>query len=298
MKSGRTDARCGDCLRELASNAVRLAMGDGESIPAAETEKRALELLEQGLGRGLTSPVIANGMLREIALSSGTRDPYAEFKEKELDRARSVFASIAGDIGQDLRSCISLAVLGNTLDFFRDPEVVLEEIPALLCAGIRFQRDDIDRLARFLDERPRRLLYLTDNTGEIYFDLPLYEALSRRSERCTLVLKGGPALNDLTGNELRLSGLADRFTDVKDTGTDGAGIDWDRVSSEFLSLVSNSDLILAKGMANFETVHPKALSASTFYLFRVKCEPIHDVVGIPVGGFAALWKDGDPGVRR
>ncbi len=90
-----------------------------------------------------------------------------------------------------------------------------------------------------------------------------------------------------------MSGLADRFTEVADTGTDGAGIDWAWVSGDFLSRIREADLIVAKGMANFETVYPEALGAPAFFLFRVKCEPIRDMAGVPVGGFAALWKDGE-----
>jgi len=291
MRSLESDPRCGDCLRGLAGSAVRLALGAEGAPRAAEMEKRALDLLHRGLALGQASPVIANRMLREIARISGTRDPYAAFKEQELERARSVFSAVAPDVRPgDLRSCLSLAVLGNTLDFFRDPGEVLEEIPGLLRAGLRFDRDDIDLLERFLAERPRRILYLTDNSGEVYFDLPLYEALSGRAERCTLVVKGGPSLNDLTREELRLSGLDGRFSDVADTGTEGAGVDWERVSRSFRALVQEADLILCKGMANFETVYPEALPAASFYLFRVKCEPIRDMAGVPVGGFAALWK--------
>jgi damage-control phosphatase, subfamily I len=291
MRSLEPDPRCGDCLRRLAGTAVRLALGTEGASRASAVEERALDLLDRGLALGQASPVIANSMLREITRVSGNRDPYEAFKKKELEQARSVFSSIAPEVRpDDLRSCLSLAVLGNTLDFFRDPEAVLDEIPGLLRVGIRFDRDDIDRLERFLEDPPRRILYLADNTGEAYFDLPLYEALSARAERCTLVVKGGPSLNDLTREELRLSGLDGRFSRVADTGTGGAGVDWERVSGEFRALVEEADLVLCKGMANFETVYPEPLPAASFYLFRVKCEPIRDMAGIPVGGFAALWK--------
>lgn len=293
MGSLESDPRCGDCLRGLAGTAVRLALGAEGAPGEAETKMRALALLDRGLALGQASPVIANSMLREITRISGTRDPYAAFKRAELERSRAVFSSIAPDArAGDLRSCLSLAVLGNTLDFFRDPEKVLGEVPGLLRAGIRFDRDDVERLERFLEERPRSILYLTDNTGEVYFDLPLYEMLSARAGRCTLVVKGGPSLNDLTREELRLSGLAGRFSPVADTGTEGAGVDWDRVSRPFRALVREADLVLCKGMANFETVFPEPLQAASFYLFRVKCEPIRDMAGVPVGGFAALWKEG------
>lgn len=292
MRLFSPDNRCRVCLRGLVENAVLLAGSGMAASPGSEVQRRTFELIEEGLVDGSTSPVIANRILREITGCSGTKDPYVGFKAKEMESARSVFNSIADRIQHDLRSLIGLAALGNTLDFFCDAEAVMREVPVILREGIHFERDDIDRLERFLDTGSRKILYLTDNTGEIYFDLLLYEALSRRSACCTLVPKGGPALNDLTRKELAQSGLAERFPDLMDTGTDGAGIDWDRVSDDFLSRVTEADLILSKGMANFETVYPMSLSASSFYIFRVKCEPIQDVVGINLGGFAAVFKDG------
>lgn len=258
----------------------------------AAAEKRACEIIEEGFAGGLASPVIANRILREMAESLGTNDPYADFKMSEMETARKVHTSIASLAHCGFRSAVELAALGNTLDFFCDTESVLNEIPVLLSEGMSFDRDDVDRLEIFLETKPASILYLTDNTGEVFFDLLLYEALSKRSECCTLVVKGGPAANDLTRKELRLSGLVEHFSDIIDTGTDGAGVDWDRVSPEFMSRVTGADLIVSKGMANFETIFPKPLPVPSFYLFRVKCEPIQDMTGIDVGGFAAVWKEG------
>ena len=64
------------------------------------------------------------------------------------------------------------------------------------------------------------------------------------------------------------------------------------VSPEFLNLVASADLIFSKGMANFETLYPASISAPSFYLFKVKCEPIHNYIQAPVSSFMALWKDG------
>jgi damage-control phosphatase, subfamily I len=84
---------------------------------------------------------------------------------------------------------------------------------------------------------------------------------------------------------------------VADTGTDGAGIDWDNVSDEFLELVASADLIISKGMANFETLYPQSISVPSFYLFKVKCEPIQNFIQAPVGSFMALWKAGNSETR-
>jgi uncharacterized protein with ATP-grasp and redox domains len=112
-----------------------------------------------------------------------------------------------------------------------------------------------------------------------------------------LAVKGGPALDDLTKAELRLDNLERMFDEVTDTETDGPGIDWKHASEEFLALVENTDLIVSKGMANFECLYPRGLAAPLFFLFKVKCEPIQEYLKASADSFVALWKEGDPDRR-
>lgn len=291
MEALKPDARCAECLLRLAETASRLAVGAGADRGMDRIAAAARAIVEKGVEKGLASPVIANAMLAEISRLSGTPDPYRAFKKVEMDRAKLASSGLIPGAVSDPRSAVSMAVIGNTLDFFQNPDQVLGEVPQLLREGVAFAWDDIDRMDAFLSESAKRVLYLTDNAGEVYFDLPLYGLLKRRARQCTLVVKGGPALNDLTRRELREHGLEGCFEDIMDTGTPGAGIDWDRVSGAFIARVEQADLIVAKGMANFETTYPRPLSTATLFLFRVKCEPIQDLVGIPKGGFAALWKE-------
>ena len=106
------------------------------------------------------------------------------------------------------------------------------------------------------------------------------------------MVKGGPGLNDLTRAELKAAGLDKRFEAVMDTGTDGIGIDWENVSRAFLDLIASADLVISKGMANFETLYPQDMTAPVFFMFKAKCEPIQNYVQAPADSFLALWKNG------
>ena len=255
-------------------------------------------ILEDAGNNESSSPQIANRILREIKQITGIEDPYSDFKAQEMAQARKIFSRVKNYVDQNLRSRVSLAALGNSLDFFKNPEQALSEIPNLFNNGFSFYLDHIDQLEFFLKTKPQKLLYLTDNAGEIYFDIPLYEYLKKHCGRIYLVVKGGPSLNDLTRVELQSQKLVDRFDMVADTGTDGAGIDWDNVSGEFLDLVASADLIVSKGMANFETLYPRRISAPSFYLFKVKCEPIQNYIQAPANSFLALWKEGNSSVNH
>jgi uncharacterized protein with ATP-grasp and redox domains len=280
-----------DCLQSLAKNTA-LLVADNQPGLVEKSESAAREILADAEINPTTSPQIANRILREIRRLSGVDDPFAEFKEREMKQARDFFSQIKANIGQTLRSRVGLAALGNNLDFFINPEQALAEIPQQFINKITFYRDDIDQLEAWLRQTTGTVLYLTDNAGEIYFDWPLYEYIRGRSRKTILVVKGGPSLNDLTRVELKTAGLEQRFDPVMDTGTDGAGIDWETVSTDFLDLIASADLVISKGMANFETLYSRNLAAPVFFLFKVKCEPIQNYIQAPANSFLALWKEG------
>jgi uncharacterized protein with ATP-grasp and redox domains len=283
--------QCIDCLTSLARDAVKFGGCENPSLKA-EAEQITRRILSEAGGGRLNSPQIANQILREIRRITGIEDPYATFKAREMSLARRMFTGLESLITSSLRSRAEVAALGNSLDFFKSPEQALAEIPDLLRAGISFYFDHLDQLARFLEQRPRTILYFTDNAGEIYFDGPLYEYLKKRCRQIYLVVKGGPGLNDLTRVELQSAQLADKFEPVADTGTDGAGVDWNHVSREFRALLAQADLIVSKGMANFETLYPPTLDVPSFFLFKVKCAPIQNFIQAPGNSFLALWKQG------
>jgi uncharacterized protein with ATP-grasp and redox domains len=281
--------QCIDCLLSLTKSATLMAAPDNTSL-AEKTEAAARKILADAKINVTSSPQVANRILREVRRLSGVEDPFAEFKTREMDQARNIFSQLKTPVGDDLHSRVSLALLGNTLDFFINPEQVLADIPLQFLNEISYFQDDTDQLEAVLREKPAKVLYLTDNAGEIYFDLPLYEYIRDRSRKTILVVKGGPSLNDLTRTELKSAGLEKMFDTVMDTGTDGAGIDWENVSRDFLDLIASADLILSKGMANFETLYPRDVSAPVFFLFKVKCEPIQNYINAPANSFMALWK--------
>jgi len=290
VKPFKPTPQCADCLMNLAHQAATLAGGEDPGFVAG-AEAAAREIIADAETRSLTSPETANLILSEIRRRSGVADPYAEFKAREMAHAENVLPQLERYVGDDLRSRVSLAALANSFDFFTDPDEALSQIPDQIQRGLTFFHDDIDRLEEFLSAGPGLVLYLSDNAGEVYFDQPLYEYIQERAGRTVLVVKGGPSLNDVTRAELKVSVLDKAFSEVADTGTDGIGIEWKNVSSGFLDLVDQADLILAKGMANFESVYPRDLPCPVFFLFKAKCQPIQDYLGATGESYWALWKE-------
>ena len=284
------DPRCTNCLAELSEDVIRMvgvkALTSQEHI-RSETKK----ILAESEHKGWSSPETANEILRVIRGVSGVADPYKTVKSEEMARAESVFSEVKDQVGNDLRSLANLAILGNSLDFFRSLDDALAGISEQAGTELVYFQDDLARLQDFLVKEPGLVLYLTDNAGEVFFDFPLFQYIQNLARRTVLVVKGGPGLNDLTGVELESAAISGMFRETMDTGTDGAGIDWRHISPAFASLVEKADLIVAKGMANFETVYFRELSIPVFFLFRAKCHVVADYFKAPMDSMIALWKD-------
>jgi uncharacterized protein with ATP-grasp and redox domains len=280
---------CLDCLHRLVGDAADMAAPNDSGLRAraVETAKKVLDAAD--LSR-ITSPELANLAMRALASVTGVADPYAEAKEREMAKARETFEAVRPLLGNDLESLLELAALGNSLDFFLPSEETLNRVRRQV-EGFSFFKNDAEKLGAFLAQRPEVVLYLTDNSGEIFFDLPLFEHVRGLAKRTIMVVKGGPGLNDLTRAELDKAGLTPRVGRIEDTGTDGAGVDWSSVSDEFLSLLGRADLVLAKGMANLETLSSRSLPCPVFFLFKVKCRPIQDFIGAPPESYMAMWRD-------
>jgi uncharacterized protein with ATP-grasp and redox domains len=292
-KAIQSDPRCEECLLQLSEDVIGM-VGEKARVHADHIRSETKRIMAHAKRIGWTSPETANEILRLIRGVSGIADPYETVKSKEMAQAKAVFSQVKGRMGTDLRSLTNLAVLGNSLDFFRNADEALAGVAEQAGGDLVYFHDDLDRLQAFLMNDPGLVLYLTDNSGEIFFDLPLFQHIQGLAKRAVMVVKGGPALNDLTSAELDSPAIDEMRIEIMDTGTDGAGIDWRHVSKEFASLAAAADLIVAKGMANFETLFFKRLSTPVFFLFRAKCGVVADFLKAPMDGMMALWKDNDP----
>jgi uncharacterized protein with ATP-grasp and redox domains len=78
-----------------------------------------------------------------------------------------------------------------------------------------------------------------------------------------------------------LAAGVDRVAEVISTGSDVPGTILERCSEEFRRLYDETELVIAKGQANYETLSEEGQRA--FFLLQTKCPVIARDVGVPVG---------------
>ena len=281
MKVG---ARCGYCLLHRGHQQI-LRSTDDEAV-RREAIGALLHLIADMYGDEAVPSIIGAERDRLLHRVTGCPDPYAELKEQANQAALEVLPSfeafvVAQPDVERLRKAALIACLGNIIEYdvpdhSADVGSVLQNIE-----GERFTIDDIEPFKQLLGPGVK-LLYLTDNAGEIAFDKLLVRELRRLGCRITVAVKGGPSLNDALIGDAEAVGMVGEANLVITTGTDAVGVNLSEVSREFLDVYRSADMILAKGMANWETLTEYEAPCSTLFLFRAKCEPVAAVVGVPL----------------
>jgi len=218
---------------------------------------------------------------RIIKKITGNPDPYAKRKrlsnEKALEMlpiAELLVKNSKDEMGKFRKACLC-AIVGNIMEFdIPGHKFEYAELKGLFeNAEKDLAIDEIERIYE-LAKKSRNIMYLTDNAGEIAFDKLLVGELKNLGCRVTVVVKGGPVLNDATLPDAKLVGI-DKIADaVITTGTDAVGLQPKECSKEFLNAYYNADFIIAKGMGYAETLTELELKVPHALLFRTKCNPV------------------------
>lgn len=277
----RITSQCYTCLENLAGQASALATEDDALRERARSAGE--EVLRREFQPGRLPVVIAAAIQDAVREVTGNVDPYRSMKDIEIETARRLYSSVRDEFEDSFPSLLRLAALGNAIDFFRPIEEVKDEI-----AGRRlsFTLDD----SSLLEEKVRRagfMLYLADNTGEMFFDMPLLN-LMRKYGRTVYVVKESPVQNDVTREEIDRAGLAEEVGEVMTTGTATAGIDFRRASEEFKAAFARAGFILAKGMGYYETMEELPATGRIFFCLKAKCAPVAATLKVPLGSYNAM----------
>ena len=245
-----TDADTMDFAREL----MQLYLDAPKDVPSTWFTPRIAELLHRRYGLEID-----------------------RFRQEKLDSNNLVLGHMP-QIRQRVRAAedpvlagLQFAILGNYLDFSAlQGQVSFEKFTGMLdsAADMQFAMDVFHRFCQDL-KVGKRLLYLTDNAGEIGFDRIFAEAIAEAYPHLeiTFCVRGGPTLNDATREDALAVGIP---FPVIDNGNLVPGTQLDLLSPEAGSALENADVILAKGMANVETMY--GCGYNIYYAFLVKCQ--------------------------
>jgi len=227
---------------------------------------------------------------RLIRKITGNPDPYKQKKQLSNKKALEVVplakSIISKETSPELRfrkACLS-AIVGNIMEFdipdnpfkFTDLENLIQQAEKDLAL------DEIHQIFNKA-KKAKRVLYLTDNAGEIAFDTLLVQELKNLGAQVIVAVKSGPILNDATMEDAQIVGMDKVADEVITTGSDAVGLFLEECSSEFLDVYNSVDFVVAKGMGHAETLTELQLPVPHALLLRTKCCTVASHFNVDIG---------------
>ncbi|MDH5364927.1 MAG: ARMT1-like domain-containing protein [Dehalococcoidia bacterium] len=244
--------------------------------------EEAKKTLDNEFSYDQISIVIATNIHRVIKEITGNHGAFRAIKEKEMAIARELYPEIKLQYKDDFEGCLKLATAANAIDFFREPGIIKEDMRK----SISFTINDTQLFEARL-RKASKILYLADNAGEIYFDLPLVKKM-RQFADVTYVVKPLPVQNDATLEDISNAGLESDFGKVITSGVASPGIVFTLALARFKQEFVSADLIFAKGMGHYEALSELPKQGKFFYCLMAKCKPVADSLGVPVNSYVAM----------
>ena len=234
---------------------------------------QVLEILYKH-GQSESSPWLAEQINMLYESYWGNID-YTSLKHKYnqllLDKEREIEQRIrkTGDV---IKECIKYVCAGNYIDFSAVENVSEQVFEKLLNKAAQEMVSEKEYYHFINDlEKTHKLVYLTDNCGEIVLDKLFIQFIQERypSIQIYVIVRGKNVINDATLNDARKVGLTE-LVPCMGNGNGAPGTVIKRLDKAVRQLLLDADMIISKGQGNFEGLFGEGLNP--YYFFLCKCE--------------------------
>ncbi len=263
-----------DCIGCLLNQTLKVSkLLDLDDATSKEVLDRSAQIL---IDHDLTytPPQIAKDIYQAISTITGEDDPVSIAKQHATEEALKIDTSFIHTIPDALK----LSVIGNVIDFGAQNQFGLQETIEKQFST-SFALDDTAGFIREL-QNAREMVVIGDNTGEHIFDKLLIETIQKEyGIRVYYFVRGAPIINDVTLVEAQI--LKD-CAHIVDTGVETPGYDLEEANAMSREIFDRADIVLAKGMGNFESLYHQA-ERPIYFLFIIKCNVVAQAISKEIG---------------
>ena len=267
---------CTECFVHQINKVISIACESKTDKEKIEIFKKAIHFLSK-IDFNETPPEIARKVYNFLYKITDNKDPFKKIKHETNEIAEKIAEKIFSD-DLNLEDYLKYAIAGNVIDFG--------------IAGNEFNIEEIKNFSLYINhfkefyeilKNAEKLLYIVDNSGEIIFDRYFLEKIKNEFKKIKIFVAGRDSniINDITKEDLLNLNFNKNF-EIVSTGYSGAGVLIEKCSKEFQNLFFSSDLTIAKGQGNFETLYGEK-RINIFYAFKIKCNHVANATKIPKG---------------
>ena len=248
-----------------------------------EYMQRVLKVLAEAKDR-YGAPVIVRTINEIQDEMFGMKQEYASIKAHYNKVMMAHEEQVKRKIEQSedaIKTGIQYAMIGNYIDFGARINVKEDQLTELLNDADRFVIDE-KQYTELTDDlrKAKKLVYLTDNCGEIVMDKLLIEEIQKKYPdlQVTVLVRGAEVINDATMEDAMQVGLT-QVAKVIPNGSDIAGTWLEEISEEAKRSLEEADVIISKGQGNFETL--RKCGMNIYYIFLCKCDMFANTFQVP-----------------
>lgn len=267
-----------------------LVKGQMEKAPAGTPDEKKAEYMQRVLKiigeapKEYTAPVVVRKINQVQKEMFGMEEDYSEIKKHFNEVMLAYEAEVQKKVEaseEPLMLAMQYAMIGNYIDFGAMYQVDQEYLTGLLDSASEkgISRERYDALQRDL-AKAKKLVYLTDNCGEIVMDKVLIRLLGKLYPQVdiTVIVRGAPVSNDATMEDAQQVRMTD-MVKVIHNGNGIAGTWLPELSQEARTAMESADVLIAKGQANYETL--RKCGMNIYYLFLCKCQLFAEWFRVP-----------------
>jgi len=272
------------CVGCIINQSVRVADAINASNDLTEKLVSTVEEMSKDFSFSNNPPEVASSVYEKMAKIANKADLYDEKKELSTKKALS-FVPILKDkllnSQNKLLTATKIAVAGNVIDLAAEVEFDLEE-ELFKIFDTEFADNDFELLEAQLG-LAKNVVILGDNVGEHIFDYMFIETMKELFPSITFyyMVRGCPIINDVTIKEAKEAGFH-KLCNLVDSGVNTPGFAYSRANEKARKLFDNADLVISKGMGNYECLSPSHRENICF-LLKVKCGVVANSLGKEVG---------------
>ena len=280
MEVRRLHHECLSCMTKVHLNKYPEGTTDEQKVVYMQRVLKVLAEAPEKYG----APVIVRTINQIQDEMFGMKQDYAQIKrhynQVMLNHEEQVKSKLAQS-DDPIKTGIQYAMIGNYIDFGARISVNEEQLTELLNDSDRFVIDE-KQYGELTDnlERAHKMVYLTDNCGEIVMDKLLIREIKKKYPdlKVTVLVRGEEVINDATLEDAAQVGLTE-IAEVLPNGSDIAGTWLEEISEEAKSVLEEADVIISKGQGNFETL--RKCGMNIYYIFLCKCDLFANTFQVP-----------------
>ena len=260
------------CIGCIINQSAKVASAIGADATLTQRLVSAVAQSSKDFSFSLTPPEVATDVYEMMAQIADKADLYEEVKNHSTQKALSYLSFLEEKIQKSsdkLLIATKVAIAGNVIDLAAEVEFDLaQEIEKIFDTD--FGHDDFEHLKELL-ESAKTLLVVGDNAGEHIFDYLFVQTLQQLYPQLFIsyMVRGNPIINDVTMKEAKEAGF-DKLCGLVDSGVNTPGFVYERANKESQKLFDEVDVVITKGMGNYECLSPSPRK-NLCYLLKVKC---------------------------